>query len=299
MKSAIQLVFCSLVLSVVFGTHQVLADGDGPDRPLTPVERAYFSKILSTIDLALPRPPANWVTTEKPSTSPPNVVPEKSEKGPFKAHYKGQWFDQSQKQRQTQKLQEYSMKSPPKERDIEAMQKNMDALREEQQKVMDELVRASQKNDKAALQSAQEKLQALQKKSQQASSMIFAQHEQVLKDFPISDACLQVEVTVNHTSVGLKKALPLSLPSVPRAFMIDDGNPGMQDCPYGKAVVLLGAWDNGRAGGEYTYFRSNWREGIPHPSAKNMIIEIRASEQRAKAYLRSVNWDALNALLVK
>lgn len=299
MKSTIRLMLCSLVLSVMFGTHHVRADGDGPDRPLTPAEKAYFSKILSTIDLALPRPPTNWVTTEKPSTSPPNVVSEKADKGPYKARYKGQWFDQSQKQRQTQKLQEYSLKSPPKERDIEAMQKQMDALREEQQKVMDELVKASQKNDKAALQNAQEKLQALQKKSQQASSTIFAPHEQVLKDFPISDACLQVEVTVNDTSVGLKKAVPLSLPGVPKAFMVDDGNPGMQDCPYGKAVVLLGAWDNGRAGGEYTYFRSNWREGTHHPSAKNMIIEIRAGEQRSKAYLGSVKWDELKALLVK
>ena len=140
MKSTIQLMLCSLVISVMFGTHQVRADGDGPDRPLTPAEKTYFSKILSTIDWALPRPPANWVTTEKPSMNPPNVVPEKSEKGPFKAHYKGQWFDQSQKERQIQKLQEYAMKSPPKERDIEAMQKQMNELREEQQKVMDELV---------------------------------------------------------------------------------------------------------------------------------------------------------------
>ncbi|MDQ1331436.1 MAG: hypothetical protein QG578_1704 [Thermodesulfobacteriota bacterium] len=299
MRSKIHLVFCIMVLLVMFGTDQVFADGDGPDRPLTPAEKAYFSKILTTIDTALPKPPANWATIEKPSTSPPNVVPENSGKGSFKARYKGQWFDQSQKQRQTQKIQEYSMKSPPKERDIDTMQKQMDSLLAEQQKVMEELVNASRKNDKAALQSAQVKLQALQKKNQQATGAMFAPQEQALKEYPISDACLQVEVTVNHTSVGLKKAVPLNLPSLPKAFMVDDGNPGNRDCPYGKAVVLLGAWDNGRAGGEYTYFRSNWREGIPHPSAKNMIIEIRASEQRAVAYLKSVKWDALNGLLVK
>lgn len=299
MKSTICLVLCALILSVIFGIHPVRADGDGPERPLTPAEKAYFNKILSAIDRALPRPPANWVTNEKPSTNPPKTVPEKSEKGPFKARYKGQWFDQSQKQRQAQKLQEYAVKSLPKEGDIEAMQKEQDVLREEQQKVMEELVKASQENDKAALQRAQEKFQALQKKSRQASSTLFAPNEQVLKDFPISDACLQVEVTVNHTSVGLKKAVPLRLTGVPRAFMCDDGDPGRKDCPYGKAVVFLGAWDNGQAEGEYTYFRSNWREGIPHPSAKNMIIEIRASEQRAREYLRAVKWDSLNVLLTK
>jgi len=299
MKTMIRLVFCTLVLSVMSGTNQVCADGDGPDRPLTAVEKAYFIKILSTIDTAFPKPPANWVVKEKPSTNPPLVVPEKSEKGAFKAHYKGNWFDQSQKERQAQKLREYSMKSPPQEQDMDAMQKQMDLILKEQQKVMDELVKASQKNDKASVQSAQEKIQALQKKSREATGTIFAPHEQALKDFPVSDACLQVEVMVNHTSVGLRKALPLITPGVSRAFILDDGNPGMKDCPYGKTVVLLGAWDSGRAGGEYTYFRSNWREGIPHPSAKNMIIEIRASEQRAKEYLKSVNWNALNALLVK
>jgi hypothetical protein len=299
MKFKFSLVIFTLALSVMFGAELVCADGDGPDRPVTPAEKAYFSKILNTIDQALPRPPANWVVKEKPSTNPPMVVPEKSEKGAFRSQYKGYWFDQSQKERQTQKLREYSMKSPPKEQDMEAMQKEMIALQEEQQKIMEELVRASQKNDKGAVQSAQEKLQALQKKNRQASGAIFAPHEQALKDFPISDACLQVEVTVNHTSVGLRKAAPLSIPGVSRAFILDDGNPGNKDCPYGKAVVLLGAWDGGKAGGEYTYFRSNWREGIPHPSAKNMIIEVRASEQRAKDYLKSVNWNALNALLVK
>jgi len=30
-----------------------------------------------------------------------------------------------------------------------------------------------------------------------------------------------------------------------------------------------------------------------------MIIEIRAGEERAITYLKSVKWDALNALLVK
>jgi hypothetical protein len=299
MKSMIHLTLGFLILSVTFGAHHLFADGDGPDRPLTPAEKSYFSKTLGTIDRALPRPPAKWVAKAKPSTNPPNVVPEKFEKGPFKARYTGQWFDQSQKERQAQKIQEYAMKSPPKQRDLDAMEKQMDALRKEQQEVMDELIKASQKNDKAALQKAQEKLQALQKKSQQASSGLFAPQEQALKDFPISDACLQVEVTVNQTSVGLKKAVPLSIPGVPKAFIVDDGNPGMKDCPYGKAVVFLGAWDKGRAEGEYTYFRSNWREGIPHPSAKNMIIEVRASEERAKSYLRSVKWDALNELLVK
>lgn len=298
MKSMFRLMICVMVLMLMLGTKEARADGDGPDRPVTPAEKAYFSKILNTIDQALPRPPANWVVKEKPSTNPPSVVPEKSEKGAFRSQYKGYWFDQSQKDRQTQKIQEYSMKSPPKDRDIEAMQMQMNAVQEEQQKILEELVKASQKNDKAAVQRAQEKLQALQKKTREASGAIFAPHEQALKDYPISDACLQVEVTVNHTSAGLKKAAPAGIPGLSKAFMINDGNSG-KDCPYGKAVVLLGAWDSGRAGGEYTYFRSNWREGIPHPAAKNMIIEIRASEQRAKEYLKSVNWDALNALIVK
>ena len=235
----IYLTLCFLVLSMAFGTQQVRADGDGPDRPLTPAEKSYFSKILGAIDRALPQVPANWVTIEKPLTSLRRPFPKNPRKARSEPIIRASGLTSPRRNDRRRRFREYAMKSPPRERDIEAMQKQMDVLQKKQQAVMDELVKASQKNDKVGLQKAQEKLQALQKKSQQASSALFAPQEQVLKDFPISDACLRVEITVNHTSVGLKKAVPLSLPGVPKAFKVDDGNPGMKDCPYGKVVILL------------------------------------------------------------
>jgi hypothetical protein len=243
-----------------------------PPRALTPAEKTFFTRILGTIERALPPAPERWAATEKPSTAPPKDVAEGSEKGAFMVRYNGQWFDQSQR--------EWQSRIPA----------DLATLQQEQQEAMAEMMQASQSRDRDGMKRAKEKLMAIQQRS--------------LPSFPtkrtaVSDACLQVRVTVNDFAVGLKNAVPLSLPGVSRAFAVDDGNPDMRDCPYGKTVVLLGAWDNGRAGGEYTYFRSNWREGMPHPSAKNMILEVRASDQRAKAYLQAVQWDVLKGLLAQ
>ncbi len=299
MKSKIFAILFFLFLLVIFNVRLAWPDGDGPDRPLTAAEKSYFTKVFVTIDRALPRAPAQWTIAEKPSTQPPKAVPEKAEKGPFRAVYRGQWFNQSQEARQQQKLREYAMKNPPKQSDVDAMQQQMDALVQEQQKIMDELMKASQRNDKVGVQKAQEKLKALQQRNQQSMNKVFAGQAQAVKESAVVDGCLQVEVKINETVTGLKKAVPVSIPGVSRAFRVDDGNPGMKDCPYGKTVALLGTWDNGNIGGEYTYFRGNWREGLPHPSAKNMIVEVRASDQRAAEYLRNVKWTALMDLLVK
>jgi hypothetical protein len=276
MKSTINLVLCFLALAVISGTNQACADGDPNDRPLTAAEKSYFSKILGTIDTALPRVPANWAAIQKPSTRPPKSVFEGSEKGSLKAVYKGEWGDQSRKSHQND--------SPMAENNAEEMQR-----------VMQELISATQSQDKAAYKQAEEKFKALQRKGQKPAPG----KDRPVQDPSAADACLQVEVAVNQTVVGVRNAIPLNIAGVPKAFMADDGNPGKKGCPSAKAVAFLGSWGDGEAGGEYTYFRSNWRKGLPHTTAKNIVIEVRAREQRAKEYLRSVKWDELKALLVK
>ncbi|MFA6004122.1 MAG: hypothetical protein WC881_08640 [Elusimicrobiota bacterium] len=285
-------------LSLGLSPRPARADGDGPSRPSTPAEKAFFSKTLGTIERALPAPPAKWNPTEKPSLTPPSTVFEGVEKSGIRFQYKGKWFDQAQKTRQGQKLQGAIMDSA-QGRDMEALGNQMESLQAEQQKIMEEMLRASQRQDKAAMAKVRGKLAEFQKRQQQALSGFSAPQEQALKDSPISDACLEIEVTVNHTSIGLAKTAPLAVPGAERAFRLNDGDPGRKDCPYGRAVALLGAWDAGRVGGDYLYFKSNWRGGIPHPAAKNMIISVRASDQRAEAYLRAVKWDELKALIVK
>ena len=297
MKSKNILALICIAFFVLLHAQQALPDGDGPSRPLTTGEKTFLDKAFRTIETSLPPAAAGWEQTRKPAL--PKQVPEHVEKGAFRTLYQADWLDQSQKTQRQQKLQDYMMKNQPKKNDMDAMEKQMNASMKEQEKIMEELMKASQRNDQAGVRKAQEKLNALQQKNQQSVNKAMAGQTQAMKESELVDGCLQVEIVLNETTTGLKKASPLKIAGTPRAFRLDDGNAGGKDCPYGRSVVLLGAWDNGRPGGEYTYYRGNWREGLPHPSIKNMLISVRASDKRALDYLRTVKWSALNDLIAR
>lgn len=264
-----------MALTIAAAASMAHADGDAPQRPATKAEKAFYNKVLGTIAKALPAAPANWTVKEKPSTTPPKGVPEGSENGgSLQARYKGQWAAQSSKD--NQELPGASSAG-------------------EMQKAMEEMMTAMQEQDTAGYKKAQAKIQALQQGQMDA----YSQQRKPKKNAPVKDACLQVDVRVNERAVGLKKAKAIEVEGPSMAFLVNDADPYKKDCPYGKAVGVLGAWKDPDVGGEYTYLRSNWPEGLPHTAAKNIIVEVRASEQRASEYLRSVDWEALKSLLVQ
>lgn len=273
-------------------------DGDGPDRAVTAAEKAFASKTLGVIAGALPAPPAGWKEVEKPSTAAPGKVFEGVEKGSMRLSYKGKWLDQGQKDRQGRKVQDAVMKSASSGA-MESMDQDMGTLQEEQQKIMEEMMQAAQKQDQAGMAKAQKKLAALQQKQRRATNGFAAPVEAAAASAAPQDACLEVTVEINQTTVGLVRTKPLKVPGAERAFLLGDGDKGRRDCPYGRAVVVLGAWDKGRVGGDYLYLKSNWRDGMPHTSVKNMLVSVRAGEARTKEYLGAVKWDELAGLLAK
>lgn len=274
MKSKISLVLCIMILAVVSGMDQARADGDGATRPATAAEKSFYGKVLKTIDSALPQGPANWDVTTKPSVEPPKNV---YENGSFGLKYTGSWFDRSQK--------------PDPSAGMKSHEQNSQAF----QVAMQEMMQASQSGDKAGYEAAQVKMMAAMGKSQK----ITASQKQAPNKASINDACLQVEVSINNSAIGLKKAVPLDVKGVTTAFMLDDGDTANKDCPYGQGVVLLGSFGDADRGGEYTYFRTKLRQDLPYPKVENMVIKVRASEERVREYLGSVKWDKLNALPAK
>jgi hypothetical protein len=122
-------------------------------------------------------------------------------------------------------------------------------------------IAAAQKGDQAAMKRAQDKLNALQRENQAAMQEMYSPQTKAAADTPITDACLEIEVKVNETTAGLQRVKPLGLLGLQSAWLVNDGNPRMSDCPYGRAVVLLGAWKQGSTDRGYTYFRSSWPEG--------------------------------------
>ncbi len=274
MKWKIFLVLSIMVLAVFPAMNQARADGDGPTRPATAVEKLFYGNVLKTIEAALPQAPANWDTVTKPSTEPPKTV---FENGFYRLKYAGSWFDQSQKPDPSAEMKFHGQNSQLME---EAIQ---------------EMMQATQSGDKAAYVAAQAKMTAALGNTENT----VASRKRAPNKASDNDACLQVEVVINDTAIGLKKAVPIDVKGVANAFLLDDGNTNSKDCPYGQGFVLLGNWGNPDRGGEYTYFRPKLRQDIPYPKVENMAIKVHASEKRVKKYLHSVKWDKLNALLVK
>ncbi len=288
------------LLAVLLCSGMARADGDGPTRALTAGEKAAFSNTLDTIAKALPPPPSGWIVKVKPSSLPPATVFEKAEKGPGKLRYTGRWLDQSQKERRAAKEREQAMNAkPPSTREMDARMSATEKRMEAQKKIFEEITAAAQKGDQAAMKKAQEKLNVLQRENQAAMQEMYPSQVKAAADAPIADGCLEIEVTVNETAVGLLRIKPLGLPGLQSAWQVDDGNPQMRDCPHGRAVVLLGAWRQSSTDRGYTYFRSSWPDGTPHTKVKNILVSVRASETRSRDYLSRVKWDELNRLLAK
>ena len=132
--------------------------------------------------------------------------------------YTGQWFDQSRKELRAAKEREYAMNAkPPSAREmdarINATEKRMDA----QKKIYEEITAAAQKGDQAAMKKAQEKLNVLQREDQAAMQEMYPSQPKAAADAPIVDGCLEIDVTVNETAVGLLRIKPLGLPGLPSA----------------------------------------------------------------------------------
>jgi hypothetical protein len=275
MKSKITLAASIMVLAVTAVVNQARADGDAPTRPATVAEKSFYGNVVKTIEAALPAAPANWSLITKPSTEPPKEV---YENGSYRVKYTGSWLKSAK---------------PDPSAGMKSLEMNSKAMQE----AMEQLMKASQSGDKAAYAAAEAKMKAAMGGSTQ--TLASASQKQAPESSPAGDSCLQVEVTINDTSIGLKKATPLNVQGAARAFLLDDGNKSNEDCPHGQGVVLLGPWGNPDRPSEYTYFRTSLRKEIPFPKVENMTIKVRASQQRVNEYFNSIKWDKLNSLLAK
>jgi hypothetical protein len=274
MKSKIPLILCLMLFIVVITGNQARTDGDAPSRPATVPEKNFYGNVLKTIDSALPPAPANWKAVTKPLIEPPKEV---FENGSYRAKYTGSWLNQAQK--------------PDPAAGMMIPGQNSAALEE----AMQQMMKASQSGDTKAFEAAQAKMMGAMGSSKQT----LAARKQPTDESSAGDSCLQVEVVINDTAIGLRKSTPLNISGIGKAFLLDDGNKSMKDCPYGQGVVLLGRWGKADPAGEYTYFRTSLRKEIPFPKVENIAVKVRASKERINEYLNSVKWDKLNSLLAK
>ena len=285
-----------MLLMILCSVNHVLADGDGPSRPVTQAEKEYFSKLYGTLQQALPQAPSGWTVVSRPNMNIPETVPAGSEKSSFITRISGKWFDDSQKKRLEQKTQDAAMRAhPPSQAELKKFEDAMN----EQQKLYEEFQKAAAKGDQEAMKKIQAQLVAQQIITKQAMAPMNAPYEKAQQEYAIKDACLEVQIEVNQYTKGIKDLKPANISGLTMAFRNGDGNKDNKDCPYDSIEAFLGPWKETSKDRGYTYFRAKLEPGQPHTSVKTFMIVVKASEQRALDYLKSVKWPLLQAMLAK
>ncbi|MCX5908835.1 MAG: hypothetical protein NTY64_17080 [Deltaproteobacteria bacterium] len=288
--------FAIMFLMILFSVNHVIADGEGPPRPVTQAEKEYYSKLYGTLEQALPQAPSGWTVVSKPNMNIPETVPAGSEKSSFITRISGKWFDDSQKKRLEQKTQEAAMKAgPPSQADLKRIEDAMN----EQRKLYEEFQKAAAKGDQETVKKIQAQLVVQQSITKQAMASMNAPYEKAQQEYAIKDACLEVQIEVNQYTKGIKDLKSANIPGLTMAFIHGDGNKDIKDFPYDSIVAFLGPWKETSKDRGYTYFRAKLEPGQPHTSMKTFMIVVKASEQRAFDYLKSVKWPMLQAILVK
>lgn len=262
-----------------------LADGDGDTRAPSAAEAAYYSKVLSTFEKALPPAPAGWSAEKRPDAKAPKQVYDKARQ--HSVRYAGEWLDKGKKDAGRQKASQDFNK-------MMAAQTggDMEGRMQEQQKLFEEMGKAAQSGNQAEMKRIQARLAELNKPMSGPKP----------GSEPLQDACLKLEAAVNTSAFGVKKGRAISVPGAPSGiqfYRAEDGDPHKKDCPDGATYAVLGAWKPADKGGEYTYFREKMDKALPAAAAQNIYVSVRAAEPRALEFMKKTDWSAIQALLAR
>lgn len=272
-------------LALVFA-QPCRADGDGDTRAPSAAEAAYYSKVLSTFEKALPPAPAGWTADKRPDAKAPKQVYDKAKH--HSVRYAGEWTDKSKKAASQQKASQDFNK-------MMAAQTggDMEGRMREQEKLFEEMGKAAQSGNQAEMKRIQDRLAELNKPMSGPKP----------GSEPLQDACLKLEAAVNASTLSVKKGKAVKVPGAPAGvqfYRADDGDPHKKDCPDGATYAVLGAWKPADKGGnDYTYFREKMDPALPAAAAQNLYISVRAAEPRALEFMKKTDWAAIMALLAR
>jgi hypothetical protein len=262
------------------------ADGDGDTRAPNAAEAAFYKKVLSTFEKALPPAPAGWNADKRPDTKVPKQVYAGAKH--HSVRYAGEWKDGGKKTAADKKASQDFNK-------MMAAQTggDMEGRMREQQKLFEEMGKAAQSGNQAEMKRIQDRLAELNKPMSGA---------QPGKE-PLKDACLKLEAAVNTSAFSVKKGKAITVPGAPAGiqfYRAEDGDPHKKDCPDGATYAVLGAWKPADKGGnDYTYFRDKMDKALPAAAAQNLFVSVRATEPRALEFMKKTDWAAISALLAR
>lgn len=268
---------------------------DGPSRPATPAEQAFYSQVMAVLVKSVPAaPPLGWEETERTQPRPPRAMAEGSEQDPMGLDYHLRWSDlprgrasQEAQARAGAEVARRQMADPS----TAAQEKRVEALAAQ-------VSQAAERGDMATVNRLQTEMDTLYDEINHVQTKRDAELQAALKRHQVRDVEAGVSLLVNSAVVEFIGRVTKDQPVAGLAVYRQEG----EDNPHlgwreGYSWVFLGAGWNLMREGDHQYMEFTPKAGAPHTTVQNLVVRVQAAPERARALLAALDWAALKALV--
>lgn len=288
----------TLVLAVgllaLIGNSFVFADGEG--RAATPQEKAYYKRVMSVFDQAVPEGPAGWRLVHRSQVDELQYVGIGSEKIPFLVGYVIIWEDEA---RINAAVAAGQQEVSDKHLDEVGVQEEQ--LIERLEQLANQLTEAMEKGEKAEVAKIQAEIDKINAKMGSTQNARENEEIEIASKNSPHDVKLNVCLNVNNFEALLdhsaKKETSIAGGLVMRTDSCIDGY--YHTWTEGSTYVFLGNDWRVAKDGESWRVTSNSDSKLPHTTVQTIVVSVQGDPVRARNYLERIDWNVLKGLLKK
>lgn len=267
---------------------------DGPSRPATPQEKAFYEKVMSTLEKAAPPGPAGWEITDRTEAEALERVGEGSGAAPMYLDYFIQWDNRPVKEAAEQAMVQAGNAAMKRDMEENPTGDGQDSF----EKLAEKLGEAVNRGDMAEALRIQKRMEAVGQELSQAYQQREEVMEEAVRAHERKDVSMRLMLIVNSFSedlVGYEEEEALSGMRVFRSQGESSAHSGWTE---GTTIVFAGPGWQLLRDGDSVWMSAELRE-LPHTRAQTLVVSVRAEEARARKTLDSLDWTALRGLLNK
>jgi hypothetical protein len=286
--------FKILTLVILFSIMGLANAPCGEMRPATEREISFYTRVMTTVEKSLPPGPMEWQVKERSALKPPALVAADAALRPFALHYNVIWVDVRREKLAAMDDQQSlrNLEKAEEERARAEAQQKLDKLLNEKEK-------AYTSRDLTATQALEREIENITVELQRKKSWNEKDEEKQEVE-ELRGTALRVTVDVNLFNVPVMHAgKEDSLVPVPaQVYRLADGFDGDGKWQEGSTVVFLG---RGWKMTERTLSRMQAEEpaGLPSTRVYTLVVRVQGDRSRARDYIKTVDWLALEGLIFK
>lgn len=285
--------YSTFLFLTVFWTAAGIANPPSGEelRPSTERERAFHTRMMTTIDKALPQGPIGWQVEERSSLTPPTAVDINAAWHPFAVRYTVTWID-----RQRQKLAELDDRQTLKKLEKAEEERARTEALQRIEKLRSEKEQAYKGKNLNTAEGLEREIENLTIEIQQKKERMEQEDKPELNQ--LRGLALRVTVEINRFSFPLVNAVKEeSVAPVPsHLYRLQAGFDGDAKWQEEAMMVFLGRkWR--MAEGITAQMQAEEPVGLPSTRAYTLIVRVQGESRRAREYLQGIDWLSLHGLL--